>query len=138
MRTIKLNNSIKRRYANNGQHAEQVARFTLTGEIVKADNKPFTAGADILDIQVKSARATVCKGLDIRAHVALDVAKCYGYVIADCSKMYIMTPDEWIEFVDRFATATVDSSKEHNPILKLPHENKDVKRWLEKASGVSR
>ena len=138
MRTIKLNNSIERRYTNNGQHAEQVARFTLTGEIVKADNKPFTAGADILDIQVKSARATVCKGLDIRAHVALDVAKCYGYVIADCSKMYIMTPDEWIEFVDRFATATVDSSKEHNPILKLPHENKDVKRWLEKASGVSR
>ena len=138
MRTIKLNNSIERRYANNGQHAEQVARFTLTGEIVKADNKPFTAGADILDIQVKSARATVCKGLDIRAHVAIDAAKCYGYVIADCSKMYIMTPDEWIEFVDRFATATVDSSKERNPILKLPHENKDIKRWLEKASGVSR
>ena len=138
MKTVKLNTNIERRYANNGQHAEQVARFTLTGEIVKADNKPFTAGADVLDIQIKSARATVCKGLDIRAHVALDVAKCYGYVIADCSKMYIMTPDEWIEFVDRFATATVDSSKEHNPILKLPHENKDVKRWLLRASGVSR
>ena len=138
MKTVKLNTNIERRYANNGQHAEQVARFTLTGEIVKADNKPFTAGADVLDIQIKSARATVCKGLDIRAHVALDVAKCYGYVIADCSKMYIMTPDEWIEFVDRFATATVDSSKEHNPILKLPHENKDVKRWLLRASGVNR
>ena len=138
MRIVQLNNSIPRMYKNNGQHAEQVARFTYTGKIVKADSTPFTASADILDIQVKSARATVCKGLDIRAHVAIDAAKCYGYVIADCSKMYIMTPNEWIEFVDSFATATVDSSKERNPILKLPHENKDVKRWLEKASGVNR
>ena len=133
MTIVKLNNNFERRYANNGQHAEQVARFTLTGEIVKADNKPFTVGADVLDIQVKSARATVCKGLDIRAHVAIDAAKCYGYVTADFSKMYVMSPDEWIKFVERFATATVDSSKAHNDILKLPRENKDVRRWLERA-----
>ena len=133
MTIVKLNNNFERRYANNGQHAEQVARFTLTCEIVKPDNKPFTVGADVLDIQVKSARATVCKGLDIRAHVAIDAAKCYGYVTADFSKMYVMSPDEWIEFVERFATATVDSSKAHNDILKLPRENKDVRRWLERA-----
>ena len=133
MTIVKLNNNFERRYANNGQHAEQVARFTLTGEIVKADNKPFTVGADVLDIQVKSARATVCKGLDIRAHIAIDAAKCYGYVTADFSKMYVMSPDEWIDFVERFATATVDSSKAHHDILKLPRENKDVRRWLERA-----
>ena len=102
MKTVQLNTNIDRHYSNNGQHAEQVARFTLTGEIVKADNKPFTAGADVLDIQIKSARATVCDGLDIRAHVALDAAKCYGYVLADFSKMYIMSPDEWVEFVEKF------------------------------------
>ena len=139
MKTVKLNTNFDRRYSNNGQHAEQVARFTLTGEIVKADNKPFTAGADVLDIQIKSARATVCDGLDIRAHVELDAAKCYGYVLADFSKMYIMSPDEWIEFVERFATTTTESPKNGGKIkLRLSHESKAMRRWLEKASGVSR
>ena len=139
MKTVKLNTNINRHYSNNGQHAEQVARFTLTGEIVKADNKPFTAGADVLDIQIKSARATVCDGLDIKAHVELDVAKCYGYVLADFSKMYIMSPEEWIEFVGKFATATTDSPKNGGRIkLRLSHESKAMKQWLEKASGVNR
>lgn len=139
MRIVKLNTNIDRRYANNGQHAEQVARFTLTGEIVKADNKPFTAGTDVLDIQVKSARATVCDGLDIRAHVELDAAKCYGYVLADFTKMYIMSPDEWVKFVEKFATATTDSHKNGGRIkLRLSHESKAMRRWLERASGVSR
>ena len=134
MKIVQLNTNIDRRYANNGQHAEQVARFTLTGKIVKADNKPFTAGADVLDIQVKSARATVCKGLDIRAHVANDAAKCYGYVLADFSKMYIMTPVEWIEFVERFATATTESPKNGGGSkLRLSHEGKAMRQWLERA-----
>ena len=139
MKTVKLNTNINRRYANNGQHAEQVARFTLTGEIVKADNKPFTAGADVLDIQIKSARATVCDGLDIRTHVALDVAKCYGYVTADFTKMYIMSPDEWVEFVEKFGTATTDSPKNGGRIkLRLSHESKAMRHWRERASGVNR
>ena len=134
MKVIKLNTNIERRYANNGQHAEQVARFTLTGKLVKADNKPFTAGADVLDIQIKGARATVCKGLDIRAHVAIDAAKCYGYVTADFSKMYVMTPNEWIEFVERFATATTESPKNGgSPKLRLSHEGKAMREWLERA-----
>lgn len=134
MKIVQLNNNIERRYANNGQHAEQVARFTLTGEIVKADNKPFTAGADVLDIQIKGARATVCKGLDIRAHVAVDAAKCYGYVTADFSKMYVMTPEEWIAFVERFATATTESPKNGGGSkLRLSHEGKAMREWLERA-----
>ena len=134
MTTVKLNTNFERRYANNGQHAEQVARFTLTGEIVKADNKPFTAGADVLDIQVKSARATVCNGLDIRAHVELDAAKCYGYVLADFSKMYIMSPEEWIKFVEEFAKPAIDSiNNVGGSKLRLPHESKAVREWLERA-----
>ena len=134
MTIVKLNNSIERRYANNGQHAEQVARFTLTGEIVKADNKPFTAGGDVLDIQVKSARATVCKGLDIRAHVELDGANRYGYVTADVSTRYVMSPDEWIQFVERFATATTESPKNGGGSkLRLSHESKAMREWLERA-----
>lgn len=134
MKIVQLSNNIERRYANNGQHAEQVVRFTLTGEIVKADNKPFTAGGDVLDIQIKSARATICKGLDIRAHVAIDAAKRYGYVTADFSRMYVMTPEEWIAFVERFATATTESSKNGGGSkLRLPHEGKAMREWLERA-----
>lgn len=134
MTSINLNSNIERIYSNNGQHAEQVARFTLTGEIVKADNKPFTAGGDVLDIQVKSARATVCKGLDIKAHVELDGANRYGYVVADFSKMYIMTPDEWIEFVEKFAKPATESTKNGGGSkLRLPHESKAMREWLERA-----
>lgn len=45
MYTVQLK-SIARTYKNNGQHAEQVARFTLTGKIEQADNKPCTAGGN--------------------------------------------------------------------------------------------
>ena len=77
MTTIELK-ELNRQYKNNGQHAEQVARYTLTGEVCKADNKPFTAGGDCGDIQIKSARATVCHGTDIKAHIAMDGANRYG------------------------------------------------------------
>lgn len=134
MKIVKLSTDIERTYANNGQHAEQIARFTLTGEIVKADNKPFTTGGDVLDIQVKSARATVCKGLDIKAHIELDKANCYGYVLADFSKMYVMTPAEWIKFVEKFAKPTTESSKNGGGVkLKLPHESKAMREWFERA-----
>ena len=134
MEIVKLNTNIKRTYANNGQHAEQIARFTLTGEIVKADNKPFTIGGDVLDIQIKGARATVCKGLDIKAHIELDGANRYGYVVADFSKMYIMSPTEWIEFVERFARPTTDSPKNGGGVkLRLNHESKAMREWLERA-----
>lgn len=88
MNAIQLDNSIPRTYSNNGQHAEQIARYTLTGKIEKADNKPFTVGGDVDDIQIKSARATICKGTDLDAHIAKDGAKRYGYVVSDFSLIY--------------------------------------------------
>ena len=111
MTTIKLNNSIARTYKNNGQHAEQVMRFTLTGEIVKADNLPHTLGGDVLDIQIKSAKATVCKGFDIDAYLALDGANRYAYVTRDFATAYVMDRAEYAAFVKEFGSRTHESAK---------------------------
>ena len=130
MKTITLK-TVARIYSNNGQHAEQVARYTLTGEICKADNKPFTAGADCLDIQIKSARATICRGLDIVSHLEQDKAQRYGYVVKDFSVMYIMDKAEYLEFCNLFATVTRESTRNGGAVkLRLKDESKAMLKWL--------
>lgn len=132
MLTIKLQ-VIDRTYKNNGQHAEQVARFTLTGEIQKADNKPAELGGDCFDIQIKSARATICKGTDLMKHLKTDGANRYGYVTSDFSKMYLMSRTEYIEFVNEFGTITRDSKKNGGgEKIRLKSESQAMKEWLEK------
>jgi len=131
MTTINLV-QIARTYKNNGQHAEQVARYTLTGEIVKADNKPATECGDCLNIQIKSARATICKGNDLMKHLETDAAEQYGYVNKDFSKMYLMSRAEYIEFVNEFGTLTRGSSKEnHCEKIRLKSESQAMTEWLE-------
>lgn len=130
MQAIKLAR-IVRTYANNGQHAEQVARYTLTGELAKADNKPFTAGGDCGDIQIKSARATVCHGRDIKAHLTQDGAKRYGYVTADFETMYLMSASEYEQFVNLFGTLTRESPKNGGAEkVRLKSESRDMVEWL--------
>lgn len=132
MEIMNLNYEMERTYPNNGQHAEQVVRYTLTGEICKADNKPFMAGGDCLDIQIKSARATICKGLDLEKHFELDGANRYGYVTKDFSKMYLMDKTEYLEFCKLFATVTTDSQKNGGAVkLRLKDETKAMLKWLE-------
>ena len=76
MTTINLK-TINRMYKNNGQHAEQTARFTLTGKIEKADNRPHNLGGDIGNLQVKSARATVCtvSSVSVRTRSAIGMSR---------------------------------------------------------------
>ena len=118
-------------YKNAGQQAEVDARFTLTGEPGKADNKPFYTGGDIGDLQVKSAKASVCRGTDIRAHVAIDGANRYGYV-SKANYMYVMTPEEWIEMVDLFGYVTYESKKNGGAVkMRLRDESNKMMTWLE-------
>lgn len=122
---------ITRTYANNGQHAEQTARYTLTGRIERADNKPFTLGGDCGDIQIKSARATICHGTDIRAHIAMDSANRYGYVTANFTTMYLMSADEYLEFATLFGTLTRESEKNGGAIkIRFKAEGKAMTKWL--------
>lgn len=131
----------ERRYANNGQEAERVASLNLLGLDRKADNKPFWAGGDVGVLQVKTARATVCKGIDIKAHIAQDVAEYYCYVLKDLTACYIMHPITWARFVDRFAYVTRDSvgkrgerggSNGGHEKLKLYDETKAMRAWLDR------
>lgn len=130
MTTIRLN-PIERIYKNNGQHAEQVFRFTLTGEIVKADNLNHTLGGDCLNIQVKSARATVCRGTDLNAYLELDGADKYAYVTTDFAIAYIMNRTEYTEFVNEFGTVTTESKKNGGQTkIRLGHETFKLRQWL--------
>lgn len=123
--------SLPRFYKNNGQHAEQVVRYTLTGRIMRADNKPHSAAADCGNLQIKSARATVCAGTDIFSYIEADVATSYGYVTADFSRIYIMTPEEYIIFVQAFGTVTKNSEKNGGKEkIRLKSENWDMISWL--------
>lgn len=122
---------LPRQYKNSGQHAEQVACYTLTGEVRKADNKPFTAGGDCGDIQIKSARATICRGTDIKAHIAIDGAKRYGYVNSSFTVMYLMNADEWLEFASLFGTVTRESQKNGGAVkMRLKAEGREMTEWL--------
>lgn len=131
MTTITLNNKIERQYKNNGQHAEQVMRFTLTGEIVKADNKSHKLGGDVLDIQIKSQKATVCKGYDINAYLALDGANRFAYVTSDFATAYVMSKAEYIEFVKEFGCKTRESTKNGGgEKIQLLSESKRMLEWF--------
>jgi hypothetical protein len=130
MNTITLK-EIERTYKNNGQHAEQVARFTLTGKIEKADNLPHEFGGDIGNLQVKSARATVCRGLDITKYLDNDGATAWGYVSEDFKTMYIMNRKEWEKFIKMFGTITFESKKNGGfQKIRLKSESQEMKRWL--------
>lgn len=133
MEKITLNTNIERTYKNNGQHAEQVIRFTLTGEICKADNLRHDLGGDVLDIQVKSAKASVCKGYDLDAYLAVDGANRYAYVTKDFGTAYIMSRNEYKDFVNEFGTKTRESTKNGGgEKIRLLDESRRMLEWFGK------
>jgi hypothetical protein len=126
------NVEMERFYKNNGQHLEQKIRYFFTGEVLKADNLAHNKGADILNYQVKSARATVCRGRDLLAYLDKDCATEFIYVTKD-ERAYIMSKEEYISFVKEFGTVTRESTKNggHEKI-RLGHETSKLLEWLEK------
>lgn len=117
-------------YRNHGQDAEQSVRFALTGEISKADNLRYDLGADCLNYQIKSARATVCKGADLKSYLDRDASTAYIYATAD-GIAYVMTRAEYEEFVGQFGTLTRDSAKNGGAEkIRLKHETPAMLEWL--------
>lgn len=126
----KFNFQYLNNYSNHGQNAEQSIRFVLTGKIEKADNQKFSDSADCLNFQIKSARATVCKGTDIRAYLELDASEAYIYGAND-GTAYIMNKTEYIEFVELFGTVTRESTKNGGAIkTRLKNESRTMTEWL--------
>lgn len=123
--------TIERTYKNDGQHKEQVARYTLTGEICKPDNLPHNCGGDIGNLQVKSSKATVCKGTDLASYLNEDSATAWGYVNADASEMFIMDRAEWIAFCETFGYVTYESKKNGRAAkIRLREESRKMMAWL--------
>lgn len=118
-------------YKNHGQNAEQSIRYVLTGEIQKADNIRYDLGSDCLNYQIKSARATICKGTDLKAYLELDSSSEYIYATKD-GKAYIMSKTEYIEFCSRYSTVTTESDRHGKGVkLRLKHESREMLSWLE-------
>lgn len=118
-------------YKNNGQEAERRFRFTLTGKDEKADNVPHDKAADCCGIQVKSARATVCKGTDLKAYLDKDASTKFAYVVKDFSVAYIMSRALYETFVKAFGTLTRESEKNGGGVkIRLKHESANMLKWL--------
>jgi hypothetical protein len=127
MTAEKLMPMADRMYPNNGQHFEQTYRFNKSGKICKADNMK---GCDYEDIQIKSARATICKGTDLKSHIANDVARRYVYITKSLIA-YEMSKAEYLEFCEKFATVTRESSKNGGATkMRLKSESKEMIEWL--------
>jgi hypothetical protein len=127
MTTTTLIPTTERMYANNGQHLEQIYRFNKSGKICKADNNK---GCDYEDIQIKSARATICKGADLKSHIENDLAKRYVYITKSLVA-YEMSKSEYLEFTMMFATLTRESSKNGGgEKMRLKSESKAMIEWL--------
>lgn len=122
--------NVKSEYKNNGQRLEQIARYNLTGEMLKADNKKATECGDCMGYQIKSARATICKGTDIKAHIDCDAAIGYMYVTAELVA-YTMSKVEYLEFATTFATLTRESAKNGGAEkMRFKSESKAMLEWL--------
>lgn len=120
-------------YKNHGQNAENSVVFTLTGENKKADNIAHDKSADCLNYQIKSARATVCKGTDIEAYLDRDASTAYIYATKD-GIAYVMNRKEYTEFVKTFGTVTRESNKNGGmEKIRLKHETNTMREWLARA-----
>lgn len=118
-------------YKNRGQDIEQSIRYTLTNTICKADNVAYDKGTDCLNYQIKSARATVCKGLDLKAYLDRDQATAYIYGTLN-GKAYEMNREEYENFVSEFGTVDRESSKNGGKTkIRLKHETTAMLKWLE-------
>ena len=141
MKTIHLVN-IARTYSNNGQHAQQVLDFNLTGQLRKHDHVKWNEGSDIPEclMSVKSSKATLvgggqCSSIDyteIIEEYFLKVASVqFAYVTADFQTAYIMNAVEFREFVTQFTYLTRESSKNGGAVkVRFRQESSKMLYWL--------
>lgn len=113
-----------RTYKNNGIHAQQVACYTLTNELKGHDNLRYDKGADILDYQVKSAKASL-------HDPNLEKASKFIYVSKDFKTLYIMNRAEYQDFINNFSYKSKESQKNGGgEKLRLLDESKRMLQWL--------
>ena len=139
MKVVKLM-PIKRQYKNNGQHAEQLADYALTGQIRKADRVPFDKGSDIpeLEASVKSARFTLASTLkgetfeeQLEDYFARTASKVAVYVSLQLETAFVMDMEEFRAFIETFCKLQRSSSKNGGrQVIRMGTETKKVQEWL--------
>ena len=117
-------------YKNVGQQAEVDLAYTLTGKPKKADNRK--GGADVLSYQVKTFRATLCKGTDPKAVLEeYKDAERFAFVDSEESTWYDLSKAEFLEFVRAFARVERESNKNGGSAkLRLNGQKKAQRAWL--------
>lgn len=130
---------ITRTYSNNGQHAQQVVDFTLTGNIRKADNHKWDAESDIpeLNMSVKSARFTLAYALNgetkeekIADYFNRVKSTSWAYMTNE-GDIYIMNKIEFYAFL-MFCTnlQRMSSSNGGHYTIKQNHETNKIREYL--------
>jgi len=119
-------------YKNSGNNKEYACGLYF-GIKATPNNKPATAGGDVLDIQVKSSHASICKGTDLNEHLALDGANRYAYITNDFL-MYLMNKEMYKLFVEKFSYIDTDSKKNGGAKkIRLRNESEKMLEWLARA-----
>lgn len=142
MKKVTINElPIERMYANNGQHKEQRATFTYTGEIRHHDNVPYDKGSDIPEyhISVKSsafslASAKLVKGETVEEQLAYYMEHTASEKILYVTENYDgyeMNLTEFAEFILAFGYMTRESEKSGGGLkVRARKESKKMLQWF--------
>ena len=117
-------------YKNIGQRAEYLHALELTGKACKASNA--RGGADVLTYQVKTFRATVCKGSDLDNFFTeyADAARV-AFVDEENALWYDLSKEEFRAFIGLFAEPDNESHKNGStPKFRLNRQYKAQRNWL--------
>lgn len=132
---------LERVYKNNGQHFEQCATFTYTGEIRHHDNVPYDKGSDIPEyhISVKSsafslASAKLVKGETVEEQLAYYMEHTASEKILYVTENYDgyeMNLTEFAEFILAFGYMTRESEKSGGGLkVRARKESKKMLQWF--------
>lgn len=106
---------------NNGERLEWAVGYELTGQPSERNNRPGTAGGDVLGWQVKSPKASMVSG-----------DNCEGYIFgfADADHFYQMSITEFEDFLTEFSYLDKDS-RTGKPKVRIKNDSKKMRKWLE-------
>lgn len=143
MYTIQLNYEEKMNKENNGYWKERLVACQIGGEVEhKKDKTPFYMDSDVrsLHMSVKSARFTLASGNinrgatleeKIQDYIARTASTTVAYVTNDLL-VYIMTLDEFADFMRAFCKLEKDSTKNGGAYkVKCGHESAALIEWLQ-------
>ena len=105
---------------NKGEQVEWRVGYELTGEPSERNNKPATAGGDVLDWQVKSPKASLT-----------EQDNCGGYIFgfADADYFFQMSKAEFEEFLTQFSYIDRDS-KTGKAKVRIKNDSSKMRKWL--------